>query len=260
MTDQEKQRDTRLDDLLAELSAHPPAPLEPPETFQAQAAEQGVTFEPGDLERIGRYLALMLRVNQAVNLTAVRDADEAWTRHVLDALTLLPLLADLPPEARVIDIGSGGGVPGLPLACVLPGLRLTLLEPTAKKAAFLRHAAAILERSNVEVLADRAERAGRDPERRDGYDVSIARAVGRLHVVAELSLPFVKPGGLGLFIKGAKADEELEEAKMALHALLATHAGTVDTPTGRIVVLEKRRPTPAAFPRRDGEPKRDPIR
>src|SRR5690606_36324378 len=127
-----------------------------------------------DLEQLGRYLALLLAVNQQFNLTAITDPAEAWKRHILDSLTLLgPLsaLAEAQGDAplRVADVGSGGGLPGLVLAIVMPEARFTLLEATGKKAEFLRFAAAALGLTNVEVVAERAEKAGRSPLHREGY-------------------------------------------------------------------------------------------
>lgn len=259
-----------------------PRPLAPTQAFLEGAAALGIEFEAGDVERLGAYLALLLETNKRFNLTAVTDPDEAWVRHILDSLTLLPLLAEAQEEAqdrgeagalRVIDVGSGGGLPGVPLAIVMPGVRFTLLETTGKKAAFLREAAAALGLGNVEVVQERAEvlgqdrgervdRAGRTEREhghREAYDAAVARAVGPMAVIAELTVPLVKVGGRVLLIKGQKAAEELAAAKQALYLLHAQHAGTVETPTGRIVVLEKARPTPRAYPRRSGEPKRAPL-
>ncbi len=238
--------------------------LEAPASFLEQAEGFGIAFEPGEVERLGRYLSLLLAANELVNLTAVREIEAAWERLIFDALTLLPVLADLPEDARVIDVGTGGGLPGIPLAIVNPGMQVTLLEPTGKKAAFLRHAVGQLGLTNVKVVRDRAEsiaghRAGAGSVHRGGYDAVVARAVGRLRLLAELTVPLAKVGGVVALVKGQKADEELEEAKAALHMLHATHAGTVDTPTGRIVVLEKRRATPAKYPRPSAEIKRKPL-
>jgi len=243
------------------LDVGPLEPLAPPARFLEMAAEQGIEFDKGDVERLGLHLALVLEVNRAVNLTAIRDADEAWIRHVFDALTLLPLLADLPDAARVVDVGTGAGFPGIPLAVTTPGIHVTLLEATAKKAEFLRLAIDRLALDNAGVVNARAETAGAHDTgpHRDRYDAVLCRAVGRLAVAAELCVPLARVGGLVAFTKGAKADEELDEARHALHLLHAHHVATLDTPTGRIVVLEKRRPTPRAYPRRDGEPKRDPL-
>jgi len=251
---------------------HPaPAPLTPPDSFLAAAGDLGVQFDAGDLEKLGRFLALLLDANTRTNLTAITDPPEAWHRHILDALTLLPLLADLPAGASVLDVGSGGGVPALPLAIVCPHLEFTLLEATGKKADFLRAAIASLGLPNARVRQERAERAGRERGERDASDAPrtggmreafeavTARAVGRLAVVAELTVPFARLGGLVLLVKGQKADEELAEGAKALELLGAAHAGTVETPTGRVVVLEKVRPTPRTYPRREGEPKRAPL-
>ncbi len=245
----------------------PPAPT--PDVLTA-AASLGIEFEPGELDHLGTFLALLLDANTRTNLTAIKDPADAWTRHVLDALTLLPMLADLPEGARIIDIGSGGGLPAIPLAIVSPHLRFTLLEATGKKCDFLRHAIAELQLSNAGVLQSRAEAAGQDrgtrqPDgsrtgaTREAFDAATARAVGPLAVIAELTIPLVKVGGLVVLVKGQRADEELAAAREALQLLGAAHAGTIDTPTGRVVVLEKLRPTPRTYPRRDGEPKRTPL-
>lgn len=240
-------------------STPPPAPLAPPGSFLSAASALGIEFEPGDLERLGLYLALLLEANKSFNLTAITDPEQAWTRHILDSLTLIPLLAELPAGSRIIDVGTGGGLPGLPLAIVMPDLKFTLLEATGKKADFLRRTTAALGLSNTNVMLGRAERAGQNEAHREQYDAAVARAVGPMAVIAELTVPLVKIGGRVLLIKGQKADEELAAAKQALYLLHATHAGTIDTPTGRIVVLEKGRKTPKAYPRADGEPKKSPL-
>src|SRR5690606_315212 len=206
--------------------------LPPPPGFLDAAGALGIEFDPGDVERLGRYLHLLLEANKIHNLTAVTDPDQAWTRHILDSLTLMSLLdsaegeepgADTSESRQVIDVGSGGGLPGIPLAIVRPDLRFTLLEATGKKAAFLRQAIAELGLANAQVLAERAERAGQDPEHRERYDVAVARAVGPMAVIAELTVPFVKVGGQVLLIKGQKADEELAAAKQALYLLHVAH-------------------------------------
>lgn len=239
--------------------------MTPPDGWIERAEALGLSFAPGEVERLGRYLALLLDANTRMNLTAIRDAGEAWDRHIYDALTLVPVLADVsgpdgaPPE--IIDVGSGGGIPGLVLACVLPGVRFTLLDATGKKCVFLQETVAALGLANVSVVHDRAERAGRHEggEHRARYDAVVSRAVGRLATLLELTVPLAKVGGLVVLTKGQKADEEVDEAKKALHMLHSGHAGTVETETGRIVVIEKLRESPKMYPRADGEPKRVPL-
>jgi len=234
----------------------PPAgeAVPPSERFRDLCAENHIELEAGEIDRLGRYLALLIAANSVVNLTRIDDPAEAWERHVFDALTLLPVLSEITPgegQLRIVDVGSGGGSPGIPLACVLPEARVTLVESVGKKAAFLTHAADALGLSNLTVCNVRAERIARDrSEHRERHDASVCRALARLPLAAELTCPLVRPGGLSVFIKGAQAEAELAEAGPLLELLRAAPAGVVPTPTGRVVVLEKIGRAPRRFPRR----------
>ncbi|MDA1024951.1 MAG: 16S rRNA (guanine(527)-N(7))-methyltransferase RsmG [Planctomycetota bacterium] len=235
----------------------------PPESFLTASSAAGIHFEPEDIPRIGRYLELLYDANSRMNLTGIRDPEEAWFRHVLDSLTLLPWVLEMREKigenTRLIDVGSGGGLPGMILACVQPDLDITLLETTGKKARFLAETAEELGLERVQVANDRAETMGRDPVQRESYHLVTARAVGPLNVLAEYAVPLAHPDGLVLAIKGAKAEAEIEEAKQALHKLHASVIAVHQTSTGRIVVIEKNRPVPRLYPREVGEPKRRPL-
>lgn len=237
----------------------PAPPPPPPETFLRQAAELGIAFDEGDLERLGEYLARLLETNTRFNLTAVTDPAKVWERHILDSLTLMPMIISAGAK-RVIDVGSGGGLPGVILAIVMPGVSFALLEATGKKARFLSETASALALSNVEVIAERAETAGQVGSRhRERFDMAVARAVGRLNVLLELAVPLVRPGGHVAAIKGERAALEIREARRALHLLHCQVAGQTRTPTGTIVLIEKLSATAKRYPRRPGEPGRAPL-
>lgn len=234
-------------------------PLEPPQEFLDDAASFAITFDPGDTDRMGLYLALLLETNRKFNLTAITDPSDAWRKHIFDSLTLLPWIGATAAK-RVIDLGSGGGLPGIPLAISFPDVQFVLVEATSKKAKFLAQAVAELALSNVQVINDRAEALGQDLDNhRQRYDVVTARAVGRLAVLVELAVPLARVGGHVLAIKGGSANSEIKQAKRAMHLLHCHVSNTVKTPTGTVVVIEKLRESPKVYPRRPGEPKRSPL-
>jgi 16S rRNA (guanine527-N7)-methyltransferase len=216
--------------------------------------------------QLAAYVQLFLQTNQQFNLSATKTADEFWPRHVLDSLTVLPGLADLHDGAAVIDVGSGGGLPGLPLAVALPRLRFTLLEATGKKARFIEQAVAALQLTNVAVLNDRAETAGQDRRRRQNYDAAVTRAVGPMNVLLELTLPLLRVGGRLLAMKGPSLEQELAQCAEALDVLGGGEVTVVDAyPEGFgvdtvIAIIEKARPTPRDYPRLPGIPKQSPLR
>ncbi len=236
--------------------------LAPTPSFDALCAEFGIALEASEVEALGLLLAMVIEGNRHLNLTAISDDEGMWNRHAFDSLTPLAVLSELPEGAEVIDVGSGAGFPGLPLAIACPHLRFTLLEATAKKCAFMHAAAERLGLMHVRVVQARAEAAGQDRSERghrERYQGVVARAVGRLATLAELTVPLCAKGGVIVLIKGEKADEELAEGQHALRELRAVHEMTIPTPTGRLVVLRKGALTPKIYPRRDGEPKSRPL-
>ena len=180
------------------------------------ASRAGVVMTPEQRRLLGGYLDLLLEANKVMNLTRIEDRAEAERLHVGDALTVLPFIPS--GEVRVADVGSGGGVPGIPLAIVRADAKVTLIESTQKKAAFLKRAVEELGLSNVEVYGGRVEDLAHS-DRRETFDVVVARAVAMMNVLVEWCLPLVKKGGKFLAMKGAKVSEELPAAEKAIRTL-----------------------------------------
>lgn len=233
---------------------------------------------PGEvLDRLAAYLELILKANETTNLTAIRHREQAWSRLIVDSLTPLPGIPD-PPEAPpenpkdgagklpgVIDIGTGAGLPGVPLAIARPDVAVALVEATGKKVAFLESVVAALGLENVTVLAERAEMLGQDAAHRARYDVAVSRAVGPMPVVLEYSLPLLKVGGRVLAMKGPKAEAELEASGDALTKLGGGEVAVVEAYPESfdnelvIVSVIKDSPTPREYPRLPGLPKKMPL-
>jgi len=222
-------------------------------------------------ERLQQLIDEVLLANTRFNLTSVRAAEEAWVKHITDSMQgLASGLFD--NEARVVDIGSGGGFPALPLAIVRPDLRWTLVEATRKKCDFLQETAEKFK-LNVEIVNQRAEAVGHDRNLRGRFDLATARAVGTLSEVCELCLPLLKIGGHAVLWRGQRAVEEVQETAAAIKKLGGTVIPKGEARLGalppyeltghelpyHIVVIEKVAPTPVQFPRRDGLPKQRPL-
>jgi len=229
----------------------------------------GIQLSSGQLAALDQLGAALREANARVNLTRITDPAEIETRHMLDSLSAaLPLLETLHAGAvlRLVDVGSGGGMPGLPLKIAFPQLRVTLVESVGKKASFLRQVVEQLRLQEVEVVAERAEVAGRDARHRDSYDWATARALGPLPVVVELTAPFLQPGGLLVAQRGGDLEAELLDAAPAFSALRLWSRAPIllevpHLPRGRgLIVGEKYAPTPASYPRRPGLARKRPLR
>lgn len=242
-----------------------------PDSVSAALQRLDVPLDNEQRRHLARYLDMLLEANRRVNLTAVREPEAAWHRLILDSLTLVAGLDPLEEGASLIDIGSGGGLPGIPLAIARPDLRFTLLEATGKKTRFLQQCVDELPLSNVAVLNDRAEHVGQDRTHRQRYDLAMARAVGSVSEVLEYAMPLVKVGGRVLAMKGKAAEREVAEASDALSVLGAGDVQLVeaypdaeqgDDPAAReliVISVYKQRPTPAMYPRRPGLPRHEPL-
>lgn len=232
--------------------------------IELAAHHLNIALTPAQSEAFARYAALLRDWNTRMNLTAITGEDEINIRHFLDSLTLLKMNV-LHESARVIDVGTGAGFPGIPIKIAQPGLDMTLLEATGKKVSFLETVIADLQLTRTTALKARAEEAGQSRLHREQYDVAAARAVARLPILLEYLLPLVRIGGICVAMKGRTAQDEVDDSTNALAAL----GGELDriesfTLPGveeahHLVVVRKTAPTPVRYPRQSGAPTQKPL-
>ena len=237
-----------------------PLPDEYASTLETGLSALGIDLPAGARDAIDGHVRLLLAWNRAINLTAIRDPVAAASLHVLDSLAAVPLLRAEGAE-RLLDLGSGGGFPGVPLAAALPADAL-LVESIGKKAVFLRTTVDALELpSRVGVAAERAERLAADADHREAWPVVVARAVAALPELAELAMPLVAIDGLLVAWKREPLDHEVDAARAIVGQLGGDRPEVVDIALPgledhRLVVIRKRSRTPDRYPRSAADRKR----
>lgn len=226
------------------------------------AKQLGIKMTMFQAEQFQGYLELLLEWNEKINLTAITDPDEVLEKHFLDSLTLLSH-CEIKQGARLIDVGTGAGFPGIPLKIMRPDLELTLLDGLNKRLVFLGE---VCTRLGLEAkrVHKRAEEAGLDPKMRESFDIVTARAVASLNVLAEYCLPLVKMKGYFLAMKGPGAKEELSQAEKALDILGGTEVKLISLslPTAgerNIAAIRKKAFTPKGYPRHGGTITKHPL-
>jgi 16S rRNA (guanine527-N7)-methyltransferase len=221
----------------------------------------GIELTPAQSDAFETYYRELIGWNARVNLTAITERDEVIVKHFLDSLSVAPQVR---AAQRVIDIGAGAGLPGLPLKIVLPHLRMMLLEATGKKVEFLKHIIMRLGLRETIALHARAEDLAHNAAHRAQYDVAVARAVANLATLLEYALPFVRQGGVLIAQKGVAVNAEVRAATGALQLLggRVREIVPVQLPgleLRHLVVVEKAAATPQRYPRRAGVPERKPL-
>ncbi len=231
--------------------------------MQALLAQAGVPVDENALKNLNCYHEMLLDWNMRMDLTSVQEGDMA-SRHFLDSLLPLTLPEYFPENARLIDVGTGAGFPGLALAIARPDFQVTLLEAQGKRCAFLRAVCEELRLQNVSVIQERAEVLGRMEAHRERYDLAVARAVAPLNVLAEYLLPFVRVGGRALCWKGPAVAEELQDGAAAAAALGGKLISPVTLNQNGVhhllVPMEKETETLPQYPRKNGIPVKRPLK
>ena len=232
------------------------------------AGQLRISLTPAQASQLSRFAELLLEANVRAGLTSGKtDRETLYRRHLAESLALLAALEVRGMLASpVIDIGTGGGLPGLPMKIARPDLEITLLEATGKKAQFLLSVVAELGLSSVTVIHGRAEDLAHDSAHRGAYRLALARAVAPLRTLLEIALPFLAPGGVLAAPKGSSAPREIVEAERALGLLGGEIEGREPLripgdagPVPALVIVRKVAPTPAAYPRRAGIPAKRPL-
>lgn len=228
------------------------------QTLLAGLPAYSVTLSGGQIDTLCRFGEALIEKNAVMNLTAITEPSAVAQLHFLDCIALLNA-ADF-REKRVIDVGCGAGFPGVPLKIAEPSIRLTLLDSLAKRMNWLSETLPALG-VDAEIITSRAEEFA--AQRREQYDLATSRAVARLNVLAELCLPYVRVGGKFLAMKGALAQEEVEEARRGIERLgghvLRIFEYPVADAVHKAVVIEKLRPTPPQYPRAFAKIKKSPL-
>jgi 16S rRNA (guanine527-N7)-methyltransferase len=233
--------------------------------LQTEAAVYGVKLTGEQISQFQRYLELLRAWSSRANLVGDDDPEVVQRRHFVESIALGAALREreiLRPDASVLDVGAGAGFSGVSMKIVWPSIRLALLEATAKKTAFLSALIEALGWGDVEVHTGRAETLGHDEALRERFDLVVARAVAPLPALLELTLPFARVGGRVATPKGSRVDDEVSAAANALRLLgarLFVVPFRVPGPEQKLVVALKQRPTPRAYPRRDGTPASSPL-
>lgn len=228
--------------------------------------ELGIELSQDQLDQFHRFYEVLGAWAQRVSLTAVRDFEGVQRRHFLESAALVAVLREegLSLEgASLIDVGSGSGIPGIPLRIIEPTLQLTLVEAKQRKCEFLNDVLPQIGLDDVNVIGRRAEEVGHDPHQREQYDFAVAKALAPLRTLVELTLPLLRMGGVAIAPKGKEAQNEIEEAQTALETLKGSvrlvESIPLAEPAQKVILLDKDLPTPPRFPRRPGMPAKRPL-
>ena len=223
-----------------------------------------IILSPDKKSILESYMKGILDWNEKVNLTNITDPEEFRVKHLMDSLMCVDFL-EYDAAKSIIDVGTGGGFPGIPLAVYSPEKHFTLLDSLNKRLKIIGELSSELGITNIDLLHARAEDAARDPKHREKYDLCVSRAVSNLSTLAEYCLPFIRKGGYLMAYKGPDCEAELKDASEALKILGGKAVEIRDTSMAeyglehKILVIEKVKNTPKAYPRQAGKPAKAPL-
>lgn len=227
------------------------------------ARKINIELEDEQVQKYFDYMNLLLEWNEKVNLTAITEMEDVILKHFIDSMTILKYIEN---SKNIIDVGTGAGFPGIPVAIMQPEVEITLLDSLNKRIMFLEEVAKKINLKNIKTVHSRAEDFGQNKLNRENYGIAVSRAVANMSSLVEYLLPLVKVGGVCICMKGSEIDKELEEAKFAIKEL----GGKIEKVENfilpnsnierNIVIIQKVKETPKKYPRKSGTPSKSPLK
>ncbi|MDN6195080.1 MAG: 16S rRNA (guanine(527)-N(7))-methyltransferase RsmG [Atopostipes suicloacalis] len=236
-----------------------------PETFKKALEEKKLPIDTKKMKQFQKYLILLQEWNEKINLTAIIEDEDVYLKHFYDSLTLAKYVDFREQPLKLCDVGSGAGFPSIPLKILFPEIEITIVDSLKKRINFLDILVKELGLEGVSLHHARAEDFGQDKKFRASFDLVTARAVARLSVLSEFCLPITKKQGVFAAMKGSQGEEELENAKKAIHTLGGKLRGLekfelpLDAGERTIILIDKVKETPRKYPRQAGTPNKKPL-
>ncbi len=232
--------------------------------FQRGLDELQVSLTNEQFQQFLLYYEMLVEKNKVMNLTAITEYEDVVEKHFLDSLSLVKAVS-LDGKKTILDLGTGAGFPGIPLKIAFPNLKIVLMDSLNKRIVYLNEVISRLELKDIRAVHGRAEEMGRNQEYREKFDLCVSRAVANLSSLSEYCIPFVKKGGNFISYKSGDVKEELDQARKAMNVLGGDLKDVLkfqlpNTEMGRsLIIVDKIKSTPRAYPRKAGTPSRDPI-
>ena len=230
--------------------------------FKKGLSDLNIDLTEKQIEQFLKYYEILVETNKVMNLTAITEFDEVIEKHFLDSLSLVRVF-DLNRNVKILDLGTGAGFPGIPLKIAFPEIDIVLADSLNKRVKFLNEVVEALQLKQVETVHGRAEELAKNKKYREQFDLCTSRAVANLSSLSEYCIPFVKEGGRFISYKSGEIEEEVDQAKRAIHVL----GGKLDQvykfdlheQKRSFVIIEKVKKTPAVYPRKAGTPTKEPL-
>ena len=230
--------------------------------FKKGLSDLNIDLTEKQIEQFLKYYEILVETNKVMNLTAITEFDEVIEKHFLDSLSLVRVF-DLNINVKILDLGTGAGFPGIPLKITFPEIDIVLADSLNKRVKFLNEVVETLQLKQVETVHGRAEELAKNKKYREQFDLCTSRAVANLSSLSEYCIPFVKEGGRFISYKSGEIEEEVDQAKRAIHVL----GGKLDQvykfdlheQKRSFVIIEKVKKTPVVYPRKAGTPTKEPL-